>query len=52
VERSRWGKGLHFLGLAGRWGYRLSTNLKGSEFEVRHVERSPAGLEHVKTGLD
>src|ERR1700742_4509204 len=39
------------FGAGGKMGYRLATNLKGSEFEVRHVERSPAGREHVKTGL-
>jgi D-apionate oxidoisomerase len=45
------GKTIALFGAGGKMGYRLASNLKGSEFEVRHVERSPAGQEHVKTGL-
>ena len=39
------------FGAGGKMGYRLASNLKASGFEVRHVERSPAGQELVKTGL-
>jgi D-apionate oxidoisomerase len=45
------GTRIALFGAGGKMGYRLASNLKGSEFEVRHVERSPAGQEHVKTGL-
>jgi hypothetical protein len=45
------GKRIALFGAGGKMGYRLATNLKASEFEVRHVERSPSGQEHVKTGL-
>jgi hypothetical protein len=45
------GKRVALFGAGGKMGYRLASNLKGSEFEVRHVERSAAGQEHVKTGL-
>ena len=46
------GKRIALFGAGGKMGYRLASNLRGSEFEVRLVERSPAGQEHVKTGLD
>jgi hypothetical protein len=39
------------FGAGGKMGYRLASNLKGSGFEVRHVERSPAGQERLKAGL-
>jgi len=39
------------FGAGGKMGYRLASNLKASSFEVRHVERSPAGQELLKTGL-
>ena len=39
------------FGAGGKMGYRLSSNLKGSRFEVAHVELSPAGRERLKTGL-
>src|SRR3984885_2470804 len=39
------------FGAGGKMGYRLASNLKGSRFEVRHVERSPAGQDLVKTRL-
>jgi hypothetical protein len=39
------------FGAGGKMGYRLASNLKGSRFEVGHVERSPAGQELVKNGL-
>jgi hypothetical protein len=45
------GKRIALFGAGGKMGYRLACNLKGSEFEVRHVERNPAGQEHVKTCL-
>lgn len=32
-------------------GYRLASNLKGSRFEVRHVEVSPAGRQRLKDDL-
>ena len=32
-------------------GYRLASNLKGSRFDVRHVELSEAGRERLKSGL-
>jgi hypothetical protein len=32
-------------------GYRLASNLKGSRFQVRHVEVAPAGKARLKTGL-
>ena len=31
------------FGAGGKMGYRLAKNLKGSRFEVRHVELSDAG---------
>jgi hypothetical protein len=39
------------FGAGGKMGYRLSSNLKGSRFEVRHVELSSAGQERLKAGL-
>jgi hypothetical protein len=39
------------FGAGGKMGYRLSSNLKGSRFDVRHVELSPAGQERLKSGL-
>jgi hypothetical protein len=39
------------FGAGGKMGYRLASNLKPSGFEVRHVERSPAGQELVQSGL-
>ena len=40
------------FGAGGKMGYRLSSNLKRSQFEVRHVEVSEAGRRRLKTGLD
>lgn len=42
------------LGAGGKMGVRLATNLARSEFEVSHVEVSPAGQARLKaeTGLD
>ena len=39
------------FGAGGKMGYRLSSNLKGSSFTVRHVELGEAGRERLKTGL-
>ncbi|CAM5774157.1 semialdehyde dehydrogenase [Labrys miyagiensis] len=39
------------FGAGGKMGYRLASNLKGSRFEVRHVEVSDAGKERLKSGL-
>ncbi len=39
------------FGAGGKMGYRLASNLKPAPFEVRHVERSPAGQDHLKSGL-
>ena len=42
------------LGAGGKMGVRLATNLRGSRFEVAHVEVSPEGRERLKqeTGFD
>ena len=42
------------FGAGGKMGMRLATNLKGSEYEVSHVEVSDAGKERLKSvlGLD
>ncbi len=40
------------FGAGGKMGYRLSSNLVGSRFDVRHVERSDAGRERLRSGLD
>jgi hypothetical protein len=39
------------FGSGGKMGYRLSSNLKGSRFDVRHVEVGQAGRERLKAGL-
>ncbi len=39
------------LGAGGKMGYRLSKNLKGSRFDVRHVEISDAGRQRLKDDL-
>ncbi len=39
------------FGAGGKMGYRLSSNLKGSRFEVRHVEVSDAGRTRLRDGL-
>src|SRR5471032_2898062 len=39
------------FGAGGKMGYRLASNLRGSRFEVRHVEVSPGGQERLKKGL-
>src|SRR6201999_832770 len=39
------------FGAGGKMGYRLASNLKGSRFEVRHVEVAPAGQARLKNGL-
>jgi D-apionate oxidoisomerase len=39
------------FGAGGKMGYRLSSNLKGSRFQVRHVEVAPPGVGRLKAGL-
>jgi len=39
------------FGAGGKMGYRLASNLRGSRFDVRHVEVSVAGQERLKEGL-
>ncbi|MCM2504123.1 NAD(P)-binding domain-containing protein [Aureimonas altamirensis] len=39
------------FGAGGKMGYRLASNLKGSRFDVRHVEPSEAGAKRLKEGL-
>ena len=39
------------FGAGGKMGYRLASNLKGSRFEVRHVEVGHAGRDRLKAGL-
>ncbi|KSV71638.1 NAD(P)-binding domain-containing protein [Ensifer sp. ENS07] len=40
------------FGAGGKMGYRLASNLKGSRFDVRHVEVSDAGKARLKNDLD
>jgi hypothetical protein len=39
------------FGAGGKMGYRLSSNLRGSRFSVRHVEVSDVGKGRLKSGL-
>ncbi len=39
------------MGAGGKMGFRLSTNLQGSEFQVRHVEVSEVGRARLKDEL-
>jgi D-apionate oxidoisomerase len=39
------------FGAGGKMGYRLASNLKGSRFQVRHVEVAPSGVARLKAGL-
>ncbi len=39
------------FGAGGKMGYRLSINLKASDFTVKHVEVSEAGCERLQTDL-
>jgi len=39
------------FGAGGKMGYRLASNLKGSRFDVRHVEVGEAGRERLRSGL-
>ena len=39
------------FGAGGKMGYRLASNLKGSRFQVRHVEVAPPGLARLKSSL-
>ena len=36
------------FGAGGKMGYRLASNLKGSRFDVRHVELSEPGQEAAR----
>ena len=40
------------FGAGGKMGYRLATNLRGSPYEVRHVEVGDAGRKRLKDDLD
>lgn len=42
---------LALFGAGGKMGYRLATNLKGSEFAFRCVETNPAARERLQAGL-
>lgn len=39
------------FGAGGKMGYRLAANLRGSPYEVRHVEVSEAGRQRLRDGL-
>ncbi len=39
------------FGAGGKMGYRLATNLRGSRFQVRHVEVATAGRARLKSDL-
>ena len=39
------------FGAGGKMGYRLSSNLRGSRYDVRHVEVSEAGRARLKDGF-
>ncbi len=39
------------FGAGGKMGYRLAANLKGSAYQVRHVETGEAGRARLKEGL-
>jgi hypothetical protein len=39
------------FGAGGKMGFRLASNLKGSRFDVRHVEVGDAGRAHLKAAL-
>jgi len=39
------------FGAGGKMGYRLATNLRGSPYDVRHVEVSEGGCKRLKDGL-
>ncbi len=39
------------FGAGGKMGYRLASNLKGSRFDVRHVELSESGQKRLKDDL-
>jgi len=39
------------FGAGGKMGYRLASNFRGSDYEVRHVEVGDAGKERLKSGL-
>ena len=39
------------FGAGGKMGYRLASNLKGSRFDVRHVELGEPGKKRLKDDL-
>jgi len=39
------------LGAGGKMGYRLSLNLKNSDYKVKHVEVSDVGRDRLKNDL-
>lgn len=39
------------FGAGGKMGFRLSSNLKGSQYRVRHVEPNAAGQQRLKDEL-
>src|SRR5947209_11245626 len=43
--------GIALFGAGGKMGCRLARNLKGSRFQVRHVEVAPAGQARLKSEL-
>lgn len=43
--------GVALFGAGGKMGYRLASNLKGSRFDVRHVELSDAGKSRLRDDL-
>ena len=45
------GTTIALLGAGGKMGARLSRNLKGSAYAVRHVEPSPAGRDRLQAEL-
>ena len=44
-------KTVALFGAGGKMGYRLATNLRGSPYQVRHVEVSDAGRKRLKDDL-
>jgi hypothetical protein len=50
-EENMMGTTIALLGAGGKMGARLSRNLKGSAYAVRHVEPSPAGRDRLQAEL-
>ena len=51
TDRVRNMTSIALFGAGGKMGYRLAKNLKGSRFDVRHVEISDAGKARLKDDL-